>query len=241
MSGKIVPPPDALSRSTTVKDYQKVNKLDLINPCSVGHSRLITKNASSRIVASDLVSGVNSLRCEICGMESSSEGVMIEVDGAKLRVCERCRRFGAEVKKQAKKRVISPAKPVTNPPKIMQRPTRSKPIHPKPIRIAISEYDLVDNYPQQLRSARESLKLTQGEFAQKIGERLSIVQKLETGKIRPSDTLIEKIERVLRISLRAPVEEDATSHDYQKSKTELTIGDIAKPTFKKKDDEEQPQ
>ena len=170
-------------------------------------------------------------------MESSSNGVTIEVDGARLLVCERCRRFGVEVKKKPSKSVTSTVKPLINTPQKAQRPARPRPMHVKALRAEISEYELAENYPQQIRTARESLKLTQSEFAQKIGERLSIVQKLETGKMRPSDTLVEKIDRVLRINLRTTVEEDMASHHYQKPNTDLTIGDIAKPVVKKKDDE----
>lgn len=164
---------------------------------------------------------------------------MIEVDGAKLMVCERCRRFGTEVKKQAKKSIVLPAKPVPKAPPRVAKPSRPGPAREKAKITVILEYDLVDDYPQQIRSARESSKLTQSELAQRIGERLSIVQKLETGKIRPSDVIIEKIDRVLRINLRAPVEEDVASHHYQKPDLELTIGDIAKPSIRKKDDEDQ--
>lgn len=178
------------------------------------------------------------MRCEICGMEFPSKGVMIEVDGARLLVCENCRRFGVEAKKQTSRRIVSPVKPAVNIPKKTQKLGRPRSMQAKPLRAQILEYELVEDYPQQIRSARESSGLTQSEFAQKIGERLSIVQKLETGKMRPSDTMIEKIDRVLRINLRAPVEEDLATHHYQKPSTELTIGDIAKSLVKKKDEEE---
>jgi putative transcription factor len=171
-------------------------------------------------------------------MESSSSGVTIEVDGAKLLVCERCRRFGVEVKKKPSKRITPPVKTVTDIPLKLQKPTRPRPARARTLTTEISEYELAEDYPQRIRTARESCKLTQGEFAQKIGEKLSIVQKLETGKIRPSDTIVEKIDRLLRINLRTPVEEDMTSHHYQKANVDLTIGDIAKPMVKKKDDEE---
>jgi putative transcription factor len=172
-------------------------------------------------------------------MESSSSGVTIEVDGAKLLVCERCRRFGVEVKKKPSKHILPPVKTITNAPQKPQKITRPRLVHAKTLTTQVSEYELAENYPQRIRTARESAKLTQGEFAQKIGERLSIVQKLETGKIRPSDTLVERIDRLLRINLRTPVEEDLTSHHYPKPNTDLTIGDIARPMVKKKDDEEQ--
>jgi putative transcription factor len=164
-----------------------------------------------------------------------SEGIMIEVDGAKLFVCERCKRFGTEVKKQIRKRDIPPTKTVTR--ISLKTPNVERPkLRREGIGKVEMQYELVDDYPQQIRHARESSSLTQSEFAQKIGERLSIVQKLETGKIRPSDAIIEKINRILRINLRTAVEEDLPSYHHQKPNLELTIGDMAKSVVKKKDD-----
>jgi ribosome-binding protein aMBF1 (putative translation factor) len=45
---------------------------------------------------------------------------------------------------------------------------------------------------------------------------------------------VEKIERTLRITLRAPVSDDAISYHSEKSTSKLTIGDIANPVIKKK-------
>jgi hypothetical protein len=57
MSGKILPPPEALLRSLSVEDYQKVNKLDLINPCSCEHLRGINKKKQSNLIALGGASG----------------------------------------------------------------------------------------------------------------------------------------------------------------------------------------
>jgi hypothetical protein len=57
MSGKILPPPEALLRSLSVEDYQKVNKLDLINPCSCEYLRGISKKKQSSLIALGGASG----------------------------------------------------------------------------------------------------------------------------------------------------------------------------------------
>lgn len=176
------------------------------------------------------------LRCEICGTELSEEGVMVEVDGARLLVCEGCKRFGGEIKRSSNKPRVSPSKPASKIPDKVSELAKIKPVREKIARAESSESDLVEDYPQQIRRARESLKLTQVELAKRIGERLSIIQKLETGKMRPTDTLVERIYRVLHITLRAPIEEELATHHYPKPNVELTIGDIAKRVEKKKDD-----
>jgi putative transcription factor len=99
----------------------------------------------------------------------------------------------------------------------------------------LQEYELVEDYPQRIRRARESIKATQTELAKRIGERLSIIQKLETGKMWPSDLLVERIERTLHITLRTPISDDSIPHEREKTTSELTIGDIADTVVRKKE------
>lgn len=191
------------------------------------------------------------MRCEICGREAAERGTMIEVDGAKLLVCEQCRRFGGQNKQRSSKpnpasfstpstRVgqaraslsQTPAKMPRKPPKRFVEPRVARERIRKPVPL---EYELVEDYPQRIKQGREALGLTQGELGKKIGERLSIIQKLETGKMRPSDVIIDKLNRVLRVTLRAPVEDDSIPRDFEKAKVELTIGDIAEQVKKKKE------
>jgi len=164
-----------------------------------------------------------------------TKGILIEVEGARLAVCERCKRFGQEVRKHLNQPRASPSHlPIKTAPTIPRRTVKPKPVRDKTPKSELQEYELVEDYPQRIRRARESLKATQIELGKRIGERLSIIQKLETGKMWPSDSLVEKIERTLHITLRAPASDDSISHHYEKPKSELTIGDIANPVVKKK-------
>jgi putative transcription factor len=191
------------------------------------------------------------LRCEICGREVSEKGAMIEVDGAKLLACAQCRKFGEESKQRfgqprktqpfvpstrtGQSRVPASQIPARIPRKITKKVPEPKFIREKREKAESSEYELVDDYPQRIKRAREDLGFTQSELANKVGEKLSIIQKLETGKMRPSDVLIDKLDRLLRITLKALVEDDLIPHDFEKSDVELTIGDIAKQVTKKKE------
>jgi putative transcription factor len=191
------------------------------------------------------------LRCEICGREVSEKGTMIEVDGAKLLVCAQCQKFGEESKQRfgqprktpsfvpsirtGQSRVSPSQTPARMPRKIARKALEPKVMREKREKAESSEYELVDDYPQRIKHAREDLGFTQSELANKVGERLSIIQKLETGKMRPSDALIDKLNRVLRTTLRALVEDDLIPHDFEKADVELTIGDVAKQVTKKKE------
>jgi putative transcription factor len=177
------------------------------------------------------------LRCEICGEEVAERGTMIDVEGAKLFVCWQCRKFGEEVKRRpSKPSAQSVQRSAKTPVQNIRRTVKPRVERVRETRQASPELELVEDYPQRIRRARESLNLTQEDLAKRIGERLSIVQKLETGKMWPSDTLVEKLGRILRLTLRAPVEEESVPHQYKRTSSELTIGDIAEPVDKKKAD-----
>ena len=65
------------------------------------------------------------------------------------------------------------------------------------------ELDLVEEYPELIRRGREQRGLTQTEFAKRLSERVSVVQRLEGGRLRPDERLIKKIERALNIKIVA--------------------------------------
>ena len=84
---------------------------------------------------------------------------------------------------------------------------------------------LVDDYPQIIKKSRESIGLTQKDFANKINEKESVIHKIETGTLEPSLELAKKLEKFLKIKL---IEEHEESHEkFKKSKEEgFTLGDF---------------
>ncbi len=145
--------------------------------------------------------------CEMCGTEQDRLRPVL-VEGTRLRLCDRCSRFGEE---------IQPAKtrPATLP---GARRTRTD----RPIREP--EYDLAPDFPDRLRRAREAFGWKREELARRINEKLSVLEKLEKGRMRPTDTLVAKLERVLEIRLRERVEEgEAPRHTETRP---LTLGDL---------------
>lgn len=59
----------------------------------------------------------------------------------------------------------------------------------------------------EIKKAREMLGLSQDELGRRIGEKPSVIRLLESGKLKPSDSLARKIESFLRIQLFEAVEE----------------------------------
>jgi putative transcription factor len=52
-----------------------------------------------------------------------------------------------------------------------------------------------------IQSARNAKGLTQQNFGQLIGEKLSVVKEYESGRIVPNSATVKKMERVLRTKL----------------------------------------
>ncbi len=145
--------------------------------------------------------------CEMCGAEQDRLRPVL-VEGTRLRLCDRCSRFGEEIPPAKTRPATLPSAPRTR----TDRPVRE------------TEYDLAPDFPDRLRRAREAFGWKREELARRISEKLSVLEKLEKGRMRPPDTLVAKLERVLKIRLRERVEEgEAPRHTEA---TPLTLGDL---------------
>jgi putative transcription factor len=69
----------------------------------------------------------------------------------------------------------------------------------------------VPDYNAVVKKARERLGLTQEELGRRVGEKASVISKIETGRLRPSVMLARKLEHVLRIKLLESIEEVESS------------------------------
>jgi len=94
----------------------------------------------------------------------------------------------------------------------------------------ISE-DISPDYDVKIKQARESRNLKQQECAKLLNIKESMLQKLETKKIKPSLELAKKIQSLLHISLIEKVESQNTDFSAKKYQP-LTIGDIIKKKIK---------
>jgi len=129
------------------------------------------------------------------------------IEGVELNVCAGCSKFG---------KVIAPIK---------------KQIYKEPIKKAVPEEEkielLIDNYADVIKKKRESLGLTQKDFANKLNEKESIIHKIEVGAFVPTLSLARKLEKLLEVKL---IEEYKKEHEPLKRKREegFTLGDFIK-------------
>lgn len=146
------------------------------------------------------------MRCEICGRHIMGKPAHVKVEGAKLLVCVSCAKLGTPeavgraLRPKAKRAVMAPA---------------------------VSEgMELVPNYAQIIKKARSDLALSQVDLAKRIGEKVSVLKRLEQGKLTPDTRLATKLENKLRIKLFAPRSEVVTRPPPQKKS--FSIADLAR-------------
>lgn len=159
-----------------------------------------------------------SVICEICGFDTKHLK-SIYVEGSYLIVCGNCAKFGEEFKLRAEERRVQ------IPPQIIERlAKRLRRQKSKDVFEQMPQEELVADYPQRIQRARNARGWTQEELGKKLNEKKSIINKLETGDIRPDDSLILKLERVLEIKLREKVAPIILKKE--RPRTGLTIGDL---------------
>jgi len=160
--------------------------------------------------------------CEICGREFGGKGFRIVVEGAELKVCPNCKKFGSSPNVKRKVPHSGGDGPLSG---LLSRPKPSGPRRPKE-----SNLELVEDYNKLVKDKRESKGLSQAELGKQINEKESLIHRIETKHMRPSTKVARKLEKALDIKLLEFIE--GIDVESKRSLNQgLTIGDIIK--FKK--------
>jgi putative transcription factor len=174
------------------------------------------------------------LRCEVCGRKILGSPFRVVIEGAKLTVCGECSKHGKVIWEEE-------PKPKLQAPRQASAPTQVKIQIRKPAETRMdTTQELVEGFDLKIRQAREKMGLSQEELGKRINEKVSLLRKIETGKIKPDDVLSAKLERILKIKLLVPFSEEKTPQAAVSKQTsrELTFGDIAQMNKKSKGKEE---
>jgi len=89
--------------------------------------------------------------------------------------------------------------------------------------------ELIDDFGVKVRQAREKLSMSHEDLGKKISEKVSVLRKIESGKMTPDNLLIEKLQHALKIKLLVPVSEPKVPQKALASSrpSAPTLGDIA--------------
>src|SRR5213592_3918154 len=99
--------------------------------------------------------------------------------------------------------------------------------------------DLIEEYPTAVKEARAKLGLSQQDLAFKAKEKVTVIQKIEMGKMLPTMRLAKELEHILRIRLLVPRDElDIPAPPRRPSPSPgVTLGDVAVVRHKEGSDE----
>ena len=157
--------------------------------------------------------------CEMCGKNVTFLR-KVTIEGVLLEVCSECAKFGVESKKEVPKE--QGPKPI-----IAQRlEDREKRARPRDVLERFEKEDLVEDFSQRVRVAREKTGMSQKELAMKINERVTILSKIEAAQMRPDEKIIAKLQRELGIVLKEKVPEVVTAKES--ARASLTLADHIK-------------
>ena len=137
------------------------------------------------------------MMCELCGKETQRIRTVF-IEGTELKVCPECAKFG-EDRSTAKTETGTKAH-------IAQRlERRERRMKTRDVYSQGETLELAEDYPNRIREARMARDWKQETLASKINEKKSVITKIESGHMRPNDSLIEKLERALGITLKEKV------------------------------------
>ncbi len=140
--------------------------------------------------------------CEMCGKDVATTS-RVRIEGSVLRLCPDCARFGTVLDPPTVP-VAAPA--TTRVPAFSGGASRGgggRSLQERDLYTEIGELELAPDWPKRIRLAREALKWTPEEFGKKLNEKKSVVLKLESGGFHPPDELVRRVERLLKVRLRA--------------------------------------
>ena len=169
------------------------------------------------------------VQCEMCGKDVPNPKT-VKVEGAELDVCDDCADFGTEVKTETSSTTstkYSTSSSGGTSSGSDGSATGGSSSGGRRRRDMFDEMEeLVSDYDDRIRKARESDGLSQEELADDLNEKASVIRKLERGDSLPSDDVREKLEKKLGISLTESgdggADEDWSS---ESDSAGLTLGD----------------
>lgn len=172
------------------------------------------------------------MRCEVCGHKIHGKPYKVIIEGAKLTVCNQCSKHGTIVWEEPKPKTTTMPKPkvTPKPPKLPSKKSSEMTVD--------TSLELVDDFDVRVRQAREKLGLSHEELGKKINEKVSLIKKIETRKMKPDNKIAAKLEHALKVKLLTPAsEEKVPQAEIPKPSTrELTLGDLIRLNKKSKEE-----
>ncbi|MGF7118723.1 multiprotein bridging factor aMBF1 [Methanobacterium oryzae] len=148
------------------------------------------------------------MRCEICGKKIIGKPMKTKIESSTMLTCNECAKFGKVQREPPKPR--------------RQRPITRKPRFQEPTQEVLEDYNVI------IREAREKKGWSREDLAEKVYEKASVINRLESGKMVPDIKLARKLERTLKIKLIEKLDDTKPEDLGPSARRGTTIGDIAR-------------
>jgi len=152
----------------------------------------------------------------MCGKDVETTS-RVRLERAVLGLCPDCSKFGTPVdppppapeeessrvpsRSHSGGAVVTATRPAGRPRRLEERDLYQE----------IGELELAPDWGRKVRIARETLGWNPEELAKRLNEKKSVVLRIESGTMHPPDALVRKLERLLKVRLRASPETAAQS------------------------------
>ena len=160
------------------------------------------------------------MECEICGKPvPENNPIKAKIEGSVMVVCKECSKLGTIQKAPPKPKYVkqNKNKKTTN---NTRRRTYTRNDEPTE--------ELIEDFSFEVRKARESKDWSREELGRKINERVSVITRIETGKMTPDTKLTKKLEKALNIKLLEKVDNIDLNQFINSSSGERTLGNVMK-------------
>ena len=159
------------------------------------------------------------MECEICGKPvPDNNPIRAKIEGSVMVVCKECSRLGKIQKAPPKPKFVKQNK--TKRPASTRNRSYSRREEPTE--------ELIEDFSMEVRKARERKDWSREDLGKKINERVSVINRIETGKMTPDTKLTQKLEKALNIKLVEKVDSVDLNQFVSSSSGERTLGNIMK-------------
>lgn len=159
------------------------------------------------------------MECEICGKPvPENNPIRAKIEGSVMVVCKECSKLGKIQK--------TPPKP-----KYVKQNAKKKSTSPRNRNYSRNDEptdELIEDFDLKIRRARESKDWSREDLGKKINERVSVITRIETGKMTPDIKLTKKLEKALNITLLEEVNNVDLNQFISSSSGERTLGNVMK-------------
>ncbi|MHA1749799.1 MAG: multiprotein bridging factor aMBF1 [Promethearchaeota archaeon] len=181
------------------------------------------------------------MECEICGKKIIGHPIKITVEGVQVFACQECSSFGERVYEHNERKSHYQKQPrntqqTSNYNREEKRKhsfnMQSKKDKTLSRREKNALLELLPNYDVIIKKARG--KMSQENFAKSLNEKVTLIRKIETKKMKPTIKLARKIENLYHVKLLENEErDDAEDLDWKSKRKDSmtpTLGDFIKRT-----------